>query len=72
MDDSGLSERPSESRVREAAALGVDTFVVSCPKDFTMYSDAAKTTGLEDRLAVLDVVHLLAQAFERDRVSGSV
>lgn len=72
MDDSGLSERPSESRVREAAALGVDTFVVSCPKDFTMYSDAAKTTGLEDRLAVLDVVQLLAQAFERDRVPRPV
>jgi Fe-S oxidoreductase len=56
MDDSQLTERPSEQRIREAAALGdLDCFVVSCPKDLAMYSDAAKTVG-----AAFEVVELTA------------
>jgi len=62
MDDSGLTERPSENRIREAATLDVERFVVACPKDFTMYSDAAKTTGHDDRLRVVDVVQLVEEA----------
>lgn len=62
MDDSGLAERPSENRIREAAALGVELFVVSCPKDFAMYTDAVKTTGHEGRLTVVDIVSLVAEA----------
>jgi Fe-S oxidoreductase len=63
MDDSGLTERPSESRIREAVDVGVDYFVVACPKDFTMYSDAAKTTGHDDRLQVVDLIDLVEEAF---------
>ncbi|HKN39896.1 MAG TPA: (Fe-S)-binding protein, partial [Acidimicrobiia bacterium] len=66
MDDSNLTERPSENRIREAVAVGVDTFVVACPKDMTMYTDAAKTTGNEATMAVVDVVQLLDAAVERD------
>ena len=62
MDDSGQSERPAENRMREAAELGVDHFVVACPKDVTMYRDAAKTTGLEDRIKVVDIVELMARS----------
>jgi Fe-S oxidoreductase len=62
MDDSGLDERPSENRIREAVELDIDTFVVSCPKDVTMYTDAAKTTGHDDRLRVLDVIELIDEA----------
>lgn len=64
MDDSALEERPSENRIREAVALGehVRYFVVACPKDMVMYSDAVKTTGHEDRLEVVDVVQLLERA----------
>ncbi len=69
MDDSALSERPSENRIREAVGIGVDTFVVACPKDMTMYSDAAKMTGNEDTMAVLDVVQLLDAALDRDRLA---
>jgi Fe-S oxidoreductase len=64
MDDSGLVERPSENRIREAMELGVDYFVVSCPKDLTMYSDAAKTTGNEEKLTVIDVVSLVEEAMD--------
>jgi len=66
MDDSNLTERPSENRIREAVSVGVDTFVVACPKDMTMYTDAAKTTGNEEAMAVLDVVQLLEAALDRE------
>lgn len=62
MDDSNQKERPAENRMREAEALGVNTFVVACPKDVTMYRDAAKTTGLDDRMQVLDIVELVERA----------
>lgn len=62
MDDSNQTERPSENRMREAAELDVGIFVVSCPKDVTMYRDAAKTTGLEDRIKVLDIIELVEAA----------
>jgi Fe-S oxidoreductase/nitrate reductase gamma subunit len=69
MDDSGLAERPSENRIKEAVALEIDTFVVACPKDVTMYTDAAKTTGHDSSLAVLDVVQLVDEAFVREPAS---
>ncbi|HET9772423.1 MAG TPA: (Fe-S)-binding protein, partial [Acidimicrobiia bacterium] len=70
MDDSNLTERPSENRIREAVSIGVDTFVVACPKDMTMYTDAAKTTGNEETMAVLDVVQLLDDALDRDALAA--
>lgn len=70
MDDSGLEERPSENRIREAVALGDDVrfFVVSCPKDMVMYTDATKTTGHEDRLAVVDIAQLIERALDSEGV----
>ncbi len=51
ISEPGGAERPSENRIREALALeDVDVFVVSCPKDVTMYEDAIKTTGSAERL----------------------
>lgn len=65
MDDSVFAERPSENRIREAVQLDVGHFVVACPKDVTMYSDAVKTTGNEDRLAVRDITQLVQEAMLR-------
>jgi len=64
MEEIGEAQsRPSEARVREAAALeGVETLVVACPKDYVMFADALKTTGLEGRLAVKDLTELVAEA----------
>jgi Fe-S oxidoreductase/nitrate reductase gamma subunit len=63
MDEGEVKERPSESRIREAAGLaGVQRFVVACPKDVTMYQDALKTTGQEARLVVQDIVELVHEA----------
>jgi Fe-S oxidoreductase len=65
MDDSGLRERPSEQRMREAGALdGVTDFVTACPKDLTMYTAAAKATALDGRLAVRDLIELVAVAID--------
>lgn len=62
-DPPGIKERPAESRVREAAGLrGVNTLVVSCPKDLVMFQDAIKTTGLEGKLIVRDLSELVEQA----------
>jgi Fe-S oxidoreductase len=56
-------ERPAESRVREAAALGgVDTLVCACPKDLVMFRDALKTTGLEGTLGVRDIAEVMEDA----------
>ena len=63
MEEIEMRERPSEARMREAADLeDVTIFVVACPKDLTMYRDAAKTTGNEDRILVKDLVELVHEA----------
>lgn len=63
MEEGAIRERPSEMRIREAVALdGVTVLAVACPKDITMYRDAIKTTGCEDRLAVKDLIELVHEA----------
>jgi Fe-S oxidoreductase/nitrate reductase gamma subunit len=63
MEEGKVQERPSESRIREAAELaGVQQFIVSCPKDITMYKDAVKTTGHEADLVVKDLIELVLEA----------
>lgn len=55
--ESGTGERPSEQRIREVQALsGIDYFVVTCPKDLTMYMAAAVAVGG----VALEVVELTA------------
>jgi Fe-S oxidoreductase len=62
-DEAGPNERPAEERVREAAALrGVTAIAVACPKDMVMFQDAIKTTGLDQRMAVKDIVELVDEA----------
>jgi Fe-S oxidoreductase len=66
-------ERPAENRIREAlATLGVSSngsgpspqaiFIVACPKDVVMYTDAVKTTGSEDKIEVRDIIQLVEEA----------
>jgi Fe-S oxidoreductase/nitrate reductase gamma subunit len=64
-DPPEISERPAESRVKEAASLpGVTTLVVTCPKDLVMFQDAVKTAGIEDQLVVKDLLELIVDAVE--------
>ena len=63
MDDLGTAERPSDQRIREAMEIpGVTHFVVSCPKDVNMYEAAVLATGFADRLQVVEITELLAEA----------
>jgi Fe-S oxidoreductase len=63
MDDSSQKERPSEMRIREALGLGgVRYFVTACPKDYTMYTDAVKTSGSEGKIVVKDIIELVEEA----------
>ena len=65
MEEGEIKERPSESRIREAVELdGVKDFVVACPKDITMYRDAVKTTGHEDRIEVKDLIEIVYEAMD--------
>jgi Fe-S oxidoreductase/nitrate reductase gamma subunit len=65
MEEAGVKERPSEIRVREAAQLeGVQVLVVACPKDISMFKDAIKTCGVEDRLVVKDMMELVYEAMQ--------
>ena len=73
MDDAEISERPSEQRIREAQTLGeLDYFLVSCPKDLAMYSDAAKVVGADFEVAELTALieRALAEAEPVTRRSG--
>jgi Fe-S oxidoreductase len=66
MEEGDVTERPAEARIREAAALDgeVQNFVVACPKDITMFKDAVKATGHEDRLVVKDLIELVDESLE--------
>jgi Fe-S oxidoreductase len=60
-DGPETEERPSEQRIREAQTLGaLDYFLVSCPKDLVMYSDAVKVVGAD--FAVADLITLVERA----------
>ena len=61
------TKRASELRMLEAAALdNVRLFVVACPKDVTMFRDAVKTSGLEQRIVVKDLIELVYEALFTD------
>ncbi len=62
-------ERPAENRIREALTTfekkpsnKKQMFIVTCPKDMIMYSDAVKTTGNEGKIEVRDLIQLVAEA----------
>jgi Fe-S oxidoreductase len=66
-------ERPAENRIKEALttfekhpSAKKQLFVVTCPKDMIMYSDAVKTTGNEGRIEVRDLIQLVAEAMGVD------
>jgi Fe-S oxidoreductase len=60
-DEPGV-ERPSENRIREAMSLGeLDYFVVSCPKDVTMYEDAIKTSGHAGQIELRELTELIEE-----------
>ena len=73
MGNNNPGVRPGEVRVREARkTLGEahkhekHLLVVTCPKDFIMFSDAVKTSHNEKWVEVRDLAQLVAEAIELD------
>jgi Fe-S oxidoreductase len=57
------SEKPAQNRIREAEAIPqLEVYVVSCPKDLTMFEDALKTTGNEGKFVVRELIELAREA----------
>lgn len=62
-------ERPAENRIKEALSTfeknpsdKKQLFIVTCPKDMIMYSDAVKTIGNEGKIEVRDIIQLVVEA----------
>jgi Fe-S oxidoreductase len=62
------TEKPAQNRIKEAAAIsGLEVYVVSCPKDLTMFEDALKTTGNEGKFVVKELIELIREAIPAPR-----
>lgn len=66
--------KPAESRIVEALKTlhdpyrtDIPLFIVACPKDVAMYSDAVKTSGNEGKIVVKDVIELVAEAAQSEK-----
>ncbi len=60
--EAGSGPRLAEQRVKDAVELGADTLVTACPFCLLTLEDAAKTTGLEDKLRVLDLAEVVCES----------
>jgi Fe-S oxidoreductase len=59
---SEAGERLAETRVKDAVELGAEVLATACPFCVLTLTDAAKTTGYEEKIKVMDVTELLAEA----------
>jgi Fe-S oxidoreductase len=67
------TEKPAQNRIREAAAIpGLEVYVVSCPKDLTMFEDALKTTGNEGKFVVKELIELIREAVPAPRAEAAL
>jgi Fe-S oxidoreductase len=65
------AEKPAQNRMKEAAAIaGLEVYVVSCPKDLTMFEDALKTTGNEGKFVVKELIELIREAIPAPRAEA--
>lgn len=55
-------ERLAETRVREALDVGAEIIAVACPFCLLTFDDAIKTTGLEGKIQVKDIMELVSEA----------
>ena len=61
---SETAERLAETRVKDAAELGAEIIATACPFCILTLEDAVKTSGHEEKIRVMDVTELLAEAIE--------
>jgi Fe-S oxidoreductase len=59
---SETGQRLAEIRVRDAVELGAEVLATACPFCTLTLEDAVKTSGNEEKIRVMDVTELLAEA----------
>ncbi len=55
-------ERLAEVRVKDAAEAGAEVLAIACPFCLLTFEDAVKTTGLENKVQILDIAELVSHA----------
>lgn len=66
LEGEGTGERNAQTRVKDAHALGAEVIATACPFCLMTLTDAAKTTGLEEKIRVLDISELYAMALSEE------
>jgi Fe-S oxidoreductase len=61
-EGTNVEERLAHQRVRDAADMGAEVLAVACPFCLLTLEDAVKILELEDRIQVMDVMELVAEA----------
>ncbi len=65
MEEGALTERSSEMRLLEAAALqSVSRFITTCPKCYIYFSEASRSINLNETLHVADLVEVVHAAMK--------
>jgi Fe-S oxidoreductase len=59
---SDTGQRLAEVRVKDAVELGAEILATACPLCVLTLEDAVKTSGYEEKIRVMDVMELLAEA----------
>jgi len=60
----GGEDSPSRIRVRQASNTGADVLAVACPTCMTMFEDALKTEGMDEKLILKDISEIILDAFQ--------
>ncbi|GAH80269.1 unnamed protein product, partial [marine sediment metagenome] len=63
-------ERLAATRVKDAADLGVDVIATACPFCLLTLEDAVKTTNLEDKIRVMDIIEILDKSVRGETVGS--
>jgi len=61
-EGTNIEERLAHQRVRDAVDLGAEVLAVACPFCLLTLEDAVKILGLEEKIQVMDIMELVAQA----------
>jgi Fe-S oxidoreductase len=61
---SDTGQRLAEIRVKDAVELGAQILATACPLCVLTLEDAVKTSGYEEKIRVMDVMELLAEAVD--------
>jgi Fe-S oxidoreductase len=62
LEGTNSGERLAQTRLKDAADMGVDIIATACPFCLLTLEDAAKTTGLADKIIIKDIAELVAES----------